>query len=163
MSDRRTTAFYIRPATRDDVDSLRHIYRRSSLSNESDRADLLAHPDALEWSASSVEEGRTFVAAERKEIDEREEGSRVMGFATIFESSGFVELEDLFVDPEDMRRGIGTSLVHEVVTLARRRGFERIEVTANWHALAFYESAGFVVEGETETRFGTAPRMHRAV
>jgi hypothetical protein len=32
-------------------------------------------------------------------------------------------------------------------------------VTANPHALAFYEKAGFVVYREVVTRFRTAPRM----
>lgn len=157
MSDRRSVGFYVRPATRDDVDALKSLYRRSSLSNEGDRANLLAHPDALEWPASSVDEGRTFVAVER------EEHGRVIGFATMFESSKFVELEDLFVDPEHMRRGVGTCLVRQVVALARHHRFDRIELTANRHALAFYENAGFVVDGETETRFGTAPRMHLSI
>jgi hypothetical protein len=35
----------------------------------------------------------------------------------------------------------------------------RIEVTANPHAMAFYERAGFVPDGTAETRFGAAPRM----
>jgi hypothetical protein len=33
-------------------------------------------------------------------------------------------------------------------------------VTANHHALAFYEKVGFVADGEVETRFGAGLRMH---
>jgi len=142
---------------RRDVDELRALYRRSSLSNEGDRANLLAHPDALEWPGSSVDEGRTIVAIDAGS------GGRIVGFATTFDASAFVELEDLFVDPERKRQGIGRALVGAVLAVAREHGFERIEVTANTHALAFYESVGFVVEGETTTRFGTAPRMHLPV
>lgn len=147
----------MRRAVPEDVEELRALYRRSSLSNEGDRANLLAHPDALEWSSSPVDEDRTIVAVAI------EHEHRVVGFATTFEASGFVELEDLFVDPRYMRRGIGRRLVGEVLAGAREHGFGRIEVTANHHALAFYETVGFVIDGETETRFGTAPRMHLSV
>jgi hypothetical protein len=40
------------------------------------------------------------------------------------------------------------------------RGTRRIEVTANPHALGFYEKAGFVVAHDVRTRFGPASRMH---
>ena len=37
---------------------------------------------------------------------------------------------------------------------------QRINVTANGHALAFYEALGFVTDGLIATRFRDAPRMH---
>ncbi len=120
---------------------LRELFRRSSLSNDGDRAALLAHPEALELSALGVEEGRTRVAVA---------DGRIAGFATLLGS----ELEDLFVDPGWMRRGIGRALVADAVAVARAQGLERIEVTANDHALAFYESVGFVLEGTVETELG---------
>jgi GNAT superfamily N-acetyltransferase len=70
-----------------------------------------------------------------------------------------LELEDLFVDPDWMRRGIGLALVADAVATGRARGAARIEVTANPHALAFYGQAGFVPSGSIETRFGPAARM----
>ena len=39
-------------------------------------------------------------------------------------------------------------------------GVQRIEVTGNDHALAFYQRAGFVIDGVAQTRFGPATRMH---
>jgi hypothetical protein len=36
-------------------------------------------------------------------------------------------------------------------------------VTANDHALGFYERAGFVADGIAQTRFGAAPLMHYEV
>jgi len=132
----------IRAAEPADLDALRDVFRRSSLSNEGDRASLLAHPEALELSL----EGRTSVAVAE---------GRIVGFATLLES----ELTDLFVDPDWMERSIGRALVLDVVAAARAQGLARIEVTANGHALGFYEKVGFVLDGLAETPFGLGFRM----
>ena len=124
---------------------------RSSLSNDAYRANLLANPDLLDWTPESVGEGRTQVAV----VDEH-----VVGFATTTTAADALELDDLFVDPEWMRRGIGRALVMDVAARARTRKLRRINVTANEHALRFYESAGFVRDGVVDTRFRPAPRMH---
>ncbi len=145
----------IRHAEAADLDSLRSLYRRSSLSNDGDRPILLAHPDALELSGDGVAERRTRVATDVE--------GRIVGFVTVAPGPGFVELEDLFVDPDVMRRGIGAALVDDVMARARQADIGRVEVTANPHALAFYRHAGFVYDRDVETRFGTAPRMWRAV
>jgi ribosomal protein S18 acetylase RimI-like enzyme len=141
----------IRVARLSDVSSLSDVFRRSSLSNEGDRASLLAHPDALVFSDESVREGRTRVAIV---------GSTIVGFASLAFGGPAAELDDLFVDPEWMQRGIGRMLVDDAVGVARMRGASRIEVTANAHALDFYENVGFIRDGLVETRFGAGTRMH---
>ena len=134
-----------------DVPALSDIFRRASLSNEGDRANLLAHPDALEFSARAVEEGRVRVAA----IDDR-----IVGFATVLVTEQIGELDDLFVDPDWRRRRIATALVLDALDRAAHQELTHIEVTANGHALAFYESVGFVSDGMRQTRFGPGYRMH---
>jgi GNAT superfamily N-acetyltransferase len=62
-----------------------------------------------------------------------------------------------------MRRGVGRALVADAVEFARSRAVSRIEVTANPHALSFYENEGFIADHDTETRFGPSARMHLAV
>ena len=59
-----------------------------------------------------------------------------------------------------VRRGIATALVLDALANAREREVARIEVTANGHALAFYESVGFVWDGMSQTQFGRGFRMH---
>jgi GNAT superfamily N-acetyltransferase len=120
------------------------VFRRASLTNESDREWILANPDAFAVDEGPVREGKTRVAV----VD-----GHVVGFATLVGR----ELEDLFVDPDWMRRGIATALVRDAV---ENGGVERIEVTANGHALAFYERLGFVHDGPAETPGGPAFRMH---
>ncbi len=141
----------IRTAQLDDLAVLADVYRRSSLANDGDRGNLLAHPDALEFDDLAVREGRTRVAL----VDDR-----IVGFATLRPAGDAAELDDLFVDPDVMRRGVASALMRDAADVAARRGAARIEVTANDHALAFYEHAGFVATGTVETRFGPGIRMH---
>jgi ribosomal protein S18 acetylase RimI-like enzyme len=144
----------IRAAVPGDMTALRDVFRRSSLSNEGDRPNLLAHPEVLELSDRGVREGRTRAAV----ADEA-----IVGFASWLGVGDAIEVEDLFVDPGWMRRGIGRALMLDLIAIARERGIGRVEVTANEHALAFYTKAGFVVYREEATRFGPAPRMRLAV
>ena len=144
----------LRLAVSGDAAELGEVYRRSSLSNEGDRAALLSHPEALEISDLPLHEQRVRVAV----VDDR-----IVGFATVLATGQIGELEDLFVDPDWMLHGIGRMLVLDAVETAREQGFIQVEVTANPHALGFYEKVGFVSSGMTETRFGPGHRMSLAV
>ena len=137
-----------------DLPAATGVYRRASLSNAGDRDNLLAHPEFLVLGPEGLAEGRTYVA---------EEDGSVVGFATWAETDGSIELEDLFVDPGWMRRGIATALVSRIVDVLRARGAECLEVTANPHAREFYSAAGFTDCGVAETEFGAAPRMRLAI
>jgi predicted N-acetyltransferase YhbS len=140
----------IRTATLSDHDEVRNVRRRSSLSNEGDRGNLLANPETLEYDSSPLREGRTRVA-----VDD----GNIVGFATT-DGDRALELEALFVDPTSMRRGVGRALVRDLIDDARARGITRVNVIANHHALDFYEAVGFVADGVVSTRFGDTPRMH---
>ena len=141
----------IRLGTPADLAAVADIYRRASLSNPGDRDRLLAHPEYLVLEPDGLAEGRTHVA---------EEDGAVVGFAAWAETDGgSVELEDLFVDPKWMRRGIATALVNCVCDVLRSRGAGTLEVTASPDALSFYRSVGFVDAGVAETSFGSAPHL----
>ena len=140
----------IRLGTSADLAAARSVYRRASLSNAGDRDNLLAHPGYLILEPEGLAEGRTHVA---------EEDGSVVGFATWAETASASELEDLFVDPGYVRRGIATALVSRIAEVLRARGAERLEVTANPHALGFYRAVGFIDCGVAETALGAAPRM----
>jgi ribosomal protein S18 acetylase RimI-like enzyme len=130
------------------------VYRRASLSNAGDRANLLAHPEYLILGPDGLNEGRTQVA---------EHNGSVVGFASWADADGVFELEDLFVDPDCRRRGIATALMREIVDILRTRGVERLEVTANPHAMGFYTAVGFTDCGVATTEFGEAARMVLAI
>jgi len=137
-----------------DLPAVCSIYRRASLSNAGDHGNLLAHPEYLVLGPEGLAEGRTHVA---------EQDGSVVGFATWAEIADTMELEDLFVDPGFMRRGIATALVNRIAEVLQARGVKRLEVTANPHALGFYRAAGFTDCGVAETQFGAAPRMVLAI
>ena len=144
-------AMTIRDAGHGDMPALSEVFRRSSLSNDDDRSNLLAHPDVIELSGRGVTDGRTRVA---------DAGGRVIGFATWLGTGDVTEIEDLFVDPDWMRRGVGRALVADLIALARRRGVRRVEVTGNPHARAFYERVGFTFDHGVATALGPGLRMH---
>ena len=144
----------IRTATASDCEALTDLHWRSSMVNERDRDWMLANRDIAVFEGKGLDEGHVRIA---------EEDGRMVGFVTALPEDEFLELEDLFVDPDWMRRGIATALIDDVRTNARNAGIGRIEVTANDHALEFYKSAGFVEVGIVETGFRPAPRMHLAV
>lgn len=138
-----------------DLEVLRDIYRRASLSNEGDRAKLLGSPAELHWAGDGLAAGRTRVATDGR--------GRILGFATVVSIEGGLELEDLFVDPDAMRQGVASRLVLDAMVQAARDGVAWIEVTANNHAAQFYASAGFVRVGDEQTLFGPAPRLRRDI
>lgn len=143
--------FEIRTALLGDVPRIADVFVQSSLSNEGDRPALLAHPDALVFDDEPVRQQRTRVALSNEHI---------IGFATARPVGDIDELDDLFVDPDWMRRGVARDLIADAVKDARARGARRIEVTANGHALAFYTTTGFVLDGTADTEFGPGYRMH---
>ena len=146
--------FRIRWSTPADLPALTDVFARASLSNEGDRDALLAHPEALVLEGDGIAEALTRVATNSDDI---------VGFATTDLVDGVLDLQDLFVDPDWMRQGIGSHLVQDAAAIASERGFQRIAVTANPHAFFFYDALGFVADGEIQTAFGSGQRMYLAV
>ena len=137
----------IRLAKPDEREELEELQRRASLALPDYREQLLSHPDAIHLPPAQVANGQVLVA----ELD-----GRVAGFAAVVGG----ELDGLFVEPDLWRRGIGAALVDAATHQARRKGLA-LTVIANPNARDFYESCGFSLEGETQTRFGPALRMSR--
>jgi GNAT superfamily N-acetyltransferase len=141
----------IETASAADSDELADLHRRSSLVHEETREILLVRPDLFGVSPAALEAGHVRVV--------RRDG-RILGFATLLPAAnGTGELEDMFVDPEYMRRGIGRALIDDVMARARTQGMRRIEVDANPGALAFYEAVGFTMMGRKQMEFGFAWRL----
>ena len=148
MSKRADTiSVRLRLARPEEHEELEELQRRASLELPEYREQLLANPDAVHLPPAQIANGQVIVA----ELD-----GEVAGFAAVVGG----ELDGLFVEPDLWGGGIGRLLVNAAAHEARRRGLS-LTVIANPRARGFYESCGFTVEGEEQTRFGPALRMSR--
>jgi GNAT superfamily N-acetyltransferase len=143
----------IRDATADERAALEALQRRSSDIWEEYREQLAAHPDAIEFPQHFIENGWARVAVLGDDTP--------VGFSVVVPGRGGIhELDGLFVEPDQMRRGIGRLLVEDACRRARDSGADWLEVTVG-PAQGFYEKVGFEVVGTVETRFVPAVRMRR--
>jgi ribosomal protein S18 acetylase RimI-like enzyme len=142
----------IRNARPEEAHALELIQRRASDVWDEYRAELAAHPDAIASPHRAIAEGRVRVAVDAS-------GQR-LGFSVVLPvAEGRCELDDLFVEPEWMRLGVGRLLVHDLAARAASAGATSVDVIANPNALGFYTRLGFQITGQATTRFGDAPRM----
>jgi predicted N-acetyltransferase YhbS len=151
----KADATTIRLAQVSERDALEQLQRRSSLHGPLYRAQLAAHPDAIDLPVEQIATGLVRVA---------EQDGIVVGFAVLLERcADGCELDGLFVEPDRMRGGVGRRLVEDAKRIAAERGATRIDVIANPQAVAFYDAVGFEPAGEAQTRFGSALRMSLSV
>jgi GNAT superfamily N-acetyltransferase len=135
------------------VAGLEALQRRSSEIWEEYRGQLAAHPDAIELPQHLIENGWVRIATSADGVP--------IGFSVVIPRDRAThDLDGLFVEPNRVKRGIGTSLVQDVCERARAVGAEGLEVIAG-PAQGFYEKVGFRVVEPVDTRFGPAVRMRR--
>jgi GNAT superfamily N-acetyltransferase len=137
----------LRYAEPDEHETLEALQWRASCELSEYRDQLMANPDAVHLPPSQIANGQVIVA----ELE-----GQIAGFAAVVGG----ELDGLFVEPDLWGRGIGRILVDAATHEARDRGLA-LTVIAAPSARIFYETCGFTVEGEAETRFGPAIRMSR--
>lgn len=144
---KRADTITLRLAKLEEHDELEDLQRRALLELPEYRDKLQATADAVHLPHAQIANGQVIVA---------EFAGAIAGFAAVVGS----ELDGLFVEPDLWGGGIGRALVQAAAHQARLRGLSLI-VIANPRARGFYESCGFSVEGEEQTRFGLALRMSR--
>ena len=69
-------------------------------------------------------------------------GGRVVGWAAAIDGGDVCWLDDLWIDPEWMGRGIGRQLFQHAAERGRQGGAARMEWEAERHAIGFYEKMG---------------------
>ncbi len=72
--------------------------------------------------AAAIECGHLFVIAQDETI---------AGFVVCYERNGYVQLENVAVNPDFQKRGIGKELIEFVEQRARAAGYSRIELYTN--------------------------------
>jgi N-acetylglutamate synthase-like GNAT family acetyltransferase len=146
----------IRTARSADGGALAALHRRASYVWEEDRAQLDAHPEIFGVAPDLLEAGHVRVAT-------LPDGT-VIGFATIRPlSHGKCEVEDLFVEPDVMRNGIGRALIEDAAVRAATGGCKVMCVVGAERTRGFYERVGFVVQARAATQFGPTLRLCRTL
>ena len=115
---------------------------------------LVDYLDAADWESAlsglsrATTPGYLLVAAESTE-------SAAIGFVHVIEVDGHAHLEQLSVQPDKGRQGVGRGLVQAAMTEAAARGYEKLTLRTfalvPWNA-PFYATCGFSVS-EPESRF----------
>ena len=103
----------IRDAAATEATTLEALQRRSSDIWEEYREQLAANPDAIAVPQAFIDNGWVRVAVGA--------GEAPIGFSVVIPSSGEAhELDGLFVEPAELRRGVGRALVEDAVGRATR-------------------------------------------
>jgi len=116
---------------------------------------MLANPDEIEVPIAQIAAGQVLVA---------DVNNAIVGFAVVLpRGDGEVELDGLFVEPDQWRMGIGRALLNRVVDGARANGAHTVHVIGNPHASHFYVANGFDQTGTTTTQFGEGLLLHKLI
>ena len=128
---------FIRPATSEDVEEMANIFVTCVKTlNIKDYTDeqieiMVTFCDAQSYLEEIKTGGSIFVA----------EAKSIIGFASLAKSRGHID--DLFVDPDYTRQGIGTLLLETLEQVALQKQRSQLSVMASLTARPFYLSRGF--------------------
>lgn len=103
--------------------------------------------ESINWPKSDQEHyGTTDLDFSRKKyyITARN-NKKLLGFALVQTDAGVMSIEDLLVDYDYHRKGIGAKLLLEIENIATDKGCHVIELITgkNWNARKLYESDGY--------------------
>ncbi|MCZ7422181.1 MULTISPECIES: GNAT family N-acetyltransferase [unclassified Micromonospora] len=133
------------------------ISMRPARAEEADVLSRLALRSKAQWgyAAQFLEACRPGLTLRSHEISARravvaETSGRIVGFYTLDGVPPEGELGNLWIDPTQMRRGIGRRLWEHAMAAARAVGFTAVLIDAEPHAEGFYAAMG-------AERIGTVP------
>lgn len=129
----------VRRAQRAEAAGLSELALRSKAHWGYDADFLEACRDVLTVSPADIDAGAVFVA----ELD-----GAPAGFYRLGGGPPVAELEDLWVDPQTMGRGVGTALLAHAAARAQARGCAAVLVESDPHAEGFYRARGAQRVGE---------------
>jgi GNAT superfamily N-acetyltransferase len=82
-----------------------------------------------------------------------------VAFYTLLDKEGIAWLDNLFVMPEYIGKGIGRMLFQHGVEVARLRGFQIFQLEADPNAVGFYKRMGMYEIGERKYELDGQPRI----
>lgn len=124
----------IRAAVPEEAERLSDLAFRSKAHWGYTRAFMEACRAELSISPEYIQQNRTFV---------RLRGDAPLGFYTLEALAPTeVELGHLFVEPAELRRGVGRELMAHAREEARTRGYQRLVIQGDPHVARFYQACG---------------------
>ena len=88
-----------------------------------------------------------------------EEHSLPIAFYTLQEKTGNAWIDNLFVSPEFIGKGVGKTLFLHAVRLSGQRGYQILQLEADPNAVGFYEKMGMHRIGERRSQVEGQPRI----
>ncbi|RIK30518.1 MAG: GNAT family N-acetyltransferase [Anaerolineae bacterium] len=82
-----------------------------------------------------------------------------IAFYTLQDRDGIVWIENLWVMPEYIGKGIGQELFLHAIEMARQRGYKSLQLEADPNAMGFYEKMGMRKIGERHSEVDGQPRI----
>lgn len=96
---------------------------------------------------------------EKNEIYLAELDGKVLGFYALILEGEKVQLEHLWISPENIRGGIGKKLMADAIEKAKSRGASFIEIESDPNAEGFYKKQGGVKIGEGKSEIEGRTRI----
>ena len=103
----------------------------------------------LTFSQKYFEENESWLAVDN---------AKPIAFYTLQEKNGNAWIENLWVLPEYIGKGVGRRLFFHAGELARQRGYKTLQLEADPNAAAFYEKMGMHKIGERHSEIEGQPR-----
>lgn len=103
----------------------------------------------LTFTSEYFEENKSWVAVDDK---------KPIAFYTLQERRGNAWIENLWVLPEHMGRGVGKQLFLHAISRSRESGYKVLQLEADPNAAAFYEKMGMHKIGERYSEIEGQPR-----
>ena len=82
-----------------------------------------------------------------------------IAFYTLLEKEGSAWVENLWVSPEYIGKGVGKRLFSHALELSRQRGYKNLQLEADPNAVGFYEKMGMKKIGERVSEVEGQPRI----
>ncbi len=87
------------------------------------------------------------------------ENANPIAFYTLLDKNGIAWIENLFVAPVFIRKGVGKRLFLHALGLARQRKYKTLQLEADPNAVGFYEKMGMHKIGERHSEVDGQPRI----
>lgn len=88
-----------------------------------------------------------------------ETGNSPVAFYTLLQKPETAWIENLWVSPENIGKGVGKQLFSHAVGVSRQRGFGMLQLEADPNAVGFYKAMGMKQIGERISEIEGQPRV----